>query len=234
MIGLGVMGENLALNVERNGFPIAVWNRRADAVDAFVNGRGAGKNVVGAHSPAELAAAMERPRRIMMLVKAGEAVDWTIDQMKPYLDKGDIIIDGGNSWFEDTERRDAALTEEGLNFIGSGVSGGEKGALWGPSLMPGGEKDAYEIDPPDLGGDRREGRRRPVRHCMRPRRRRPLREDGPQRHRVRRHAADRRGLRHHAQRPRPRRRRRWPTSSTSGTRASSTRSSSRSRRRSSA
>jgi 6-phosphogluconate dehydrogenase len=145
MIGLGVMGENLALNVERNGFPIAVWNRRADAVDAFVNGRGAGKNVVGAHSPAELAAAMERPRRIMMLVKAGEAVDWTIDQMKPHLDKGDVLIDGGNSWYEDTKRRDAALTEEGLHFVGSGVSGGEEGALWGPSLMPGGKKEAYEI-----------------------------------------------------------------------------------------
>ncbi|MBK6313053.1 MAG: NADP-dependent phosphogluconate dehydrogenase [Blastocatellia bacterium] len=145
MIGLGVMGENLALNVERNGFPIAVWNRRAEAVDAFVNGRGAGKNVVGAHSPAELAAAMERPRRIMMLVKAGEAVDWTIDQMKPHLDKGDVLIDGGNSWYEDTKRRDAALTEEGLHFVGSGVSGGEEGALWGPSLMPGGKKEAYEI-----------------------------------------------------------------------------------------
>lgn len=145
MIGLGVMGENLALNVERNGFPIAVWNRRSDAVDAFVNGRGAGKNVVGAHSPAELAAAMERPRRIMMLVKAGEAVDWTIDQMKPHLDKGDVLIDGGNSWYEDTKRRDAALTEEGLHFVGSGVSGGEEGALWGPSLMPGGKKEAYEI-----------------------------------------------------------------------------------------
>jgi 6-phosphogluconate dehydrogenase len=145
MIGLGVMGENLALNVERNGFPIAVWNRRSDAVDAFVNGRGAGKQVVGAHSPEELAAALERPRRIMMLVKAGEAVDWTIEQIKPFLDPGDVIIDGGNSWFEDTQRRDAALTEEGFHFVGSGVSGGEEGALWGPSLMPGGKKEAYEI-----------------------------------------------------------------------------------------
>jgi 6-phosphogluconate dehydrogenase len=145
MIGLGVMGENLALNVERNGFPIAVWNRRSDAVDAFVNGRGAGKQVVGTRSPQELCAALERPRRIMMLVKAGEAVDWTIVQIKPYLDKGDVIIDGGNSWFEDTQRRDKQLTEEGFHFVGSGVSGGEEGALWGPSLMPGGHKEAYEI-----------------------------------------------------------------------------------------
>jgi 6-phosphogluconate dehydrogenase len=145
MIGLGVMGENLALNVERNGFPIAVWNRRSDAVDAFVNGRGAGKQVVGAHSPEELAAALERPRRIMMLVKAGEAVDCTIEPIKPFLDPGDVIIVGGNSWFEDTQRRDAALTEEGFHFVGSGVSGGEEGALWGPSLMPGGKKEAYEI-----------------------------------------------------------------------------------------
>ena len=145
MIGLGVMGENLALNVERNGFPIAVWNRRSDAVDAFVNGRGAGLKVTGAHSPEELAAALERPRRIMMLVKAGEAVDWTIDQIKPHLDPGDVVIDGGNSWFEDTQRRDAKLTEEGFHFVGSGVSGGEEGALWGPSLMPGGKKEAYEI-----------------------------------------------------------------------------------------
>ena len=145
MIGLGVMGENLALNVERNGFPIAVYNRSAGPVDAFVNGRGAGKQVIGTKTPQELCAALERPRRIMMLVKAGDAVDMTVDAIKPYLDKGDVLIDGGNSWFEDTQRRDKQLTDEGFHFVGSGVSGGEEGALWGPSLMPGGHKEAYEI-----------------------------------------------------------------------------------------
>ncbi len=143
MIGLGVMGENLASNIERNGYPIAVWNREPEKVDAFVE-RAAGKKVIGAYTPEEFVKALERPRKIILLVKAGDPVDWTIDQIKPFLDKGDIIIDGGNSYFQDTERREKQLKAEGFNFIGSGVSGGEKGALWGPSLMPGGDKQAYE------------------------------------------------------------------------------------------
>jgi 6-phosphogluconate dehydrogenase len=144
MIGLGVMGENLALNIERHGYPIAVYNRTVSKVDDFVRNRGQGKQVIGCKSDKELADALERPRKIILLVKAGEAVDQTIANLKPYLEKGDIIIDAGNSHFTDTRRREKELRGEGFNFIGSGVSGGEEGALWGPSLMPGGDKNAYE------------------------------------------------------------------------------------------
>jgi 6-phosphogluconate dehydrogenase len=143
MIGLGVMGENLARNIERNGYSIAVWNREPQKVDEFTE-RLAGHDVIGAKTPEEFVKALERPRKMILLVKAGDPVDWTVDQVKPFLDEGDIIIDGGNSYFMDTERREKALKAEGFNFIGSGVSGGEKGALWGPSLMPGGDKAAYE------------------------------------------------------------------------------------------
>ncbi len=144
MVGLGVMGQNLALNVERNGFPVAVWDREPEGVDAFLAGNAEGKNVVGTKSNADFVAALARPRRIMLMVKAGPPVDWTIDQIKPYLDEGDIIIDGGNSYFPDTIRREAALADEGLKFFGVGVSGGETGALWGPSMMPGGDREAYQ------------------------------------------------------------------------------------------
>jgi 6-phosphogluconate dehydrogenase len=144
LIGLGVMGENLALNIERNGYPIAIWNRTKEKVDEFVNNRGKGKKVFGFHDIKEFVQAIEKPRKIILLVKAGDPVDQTVDHLKPYLEKGDIIIDGGNSHFTDTMRREKALAGEGFKFIGSGVSGGEEGALWGPSLMPGGAKDAYE------------------------------------------------------------------------------------------
>jgi 6-phosphogluconate dehydrogenase len=143
MIGLAVMGENLAMNIERNGFPIAVYNRSPDKVDDFV-ARAAGKKVIGTKSPEEFVRALERPRKAILLVKAGEAVDKTVDSILPYLEEGDIVIDGGNSYFMDTERREKDLKSKGINFIGSGVSGGEKGALWGPSLMPGGDREAYE------------------------------------------------------------------------------------------
>src|SRR6266705_1476382 len=143
MIGLAVMGENLAMNIERNGFPIAVFNRDPAKVDNFV-ARAQGKQVIHTKSPEEFVRSLERPRKAILLVKAGDPVDWTIDQIKPFMERGDIIIDGGNSYFVDTERREKSLKAEGLNFIGSGVSGGEKGALWGPSLMPGGDRDAYE------------------------------------------------------------------------------------------
>ena len=143
MIGLAVMGENLAMNIERNGFPIAVFNRDPAKVDNFV-ARTPGRQVIPTKSPEEFIHSLERPRKVILLVKAGDPVDWTIDQIKPFMDQGDIIIDGGNSYFVDTERREKALKAEGLNFIGSGVSGGEKGALWGPSLMPGGDRNAYE------------------------------------------------------------------------------------------
>ncbi|MGH8610925.1 MAG: NADP-dependent phosphogluconate dehydrogenase, partial [Gammaproteobacteria bacterium] len=125
------------------GFPIAVFNRDPAKVDSFV-ARARGKKVIPTKSPEEFVRSLERPRKAILLVKAGDPVDWTIDQIKPFMDQGDIIIDGGNSYFVDTERREKALKAEGINFIGSGVSGGEKGALWGPSLMPGGDRDAYE------------------------------------------------------------------------------------------
>jgi 6-phosphogluconate dehydrogenase len=147
MIGLAVMGENLALNIARNGFPIAVFNRDTTKVDKFLDRakeHAEGKEVIGTYSIEEFVRSLARPRKIVLLVKAGEAVDAVINQLRPLLDKGDIIIDGGNSYFPDTQRREKALKAEGLNFIGSGVSGGESGALWGPSLMPGGDREAYE------------------------------------------------------------------------------------------
>jgi 6-phosphogluconate dehydrogenase len=144
MAGLGVMGLNLARNMERNGYAVAVWNREANAVDEFLAQEGEGKHFTGTKTPEEFVKSLKRPRRIMMMIKAGPPVDWTIAQFKPYLEAGDILIDGGNSWFEDTRRREAALRAENLRFVGSGVSGGEEGALWGPSLMPGGAREAYE------------------------------------------------------------------------------------------
>lgn len=148
LIGLAVMGENLALNVERNGFPVAVYNRTASVTEAFMNTRAQGKNFVAAYSLPDFVQALERPRRIMIMVKAGGPVDAVIDQLKPLLDPGDMIIDGGNSLYEDTERRVKNLESTGLRFIGMGVSGGEEGALNGPSLMPGGTEAAYrEIEP---------------------------------------------------------------------------------------
>jgi 6-phosphogluconate dehydrogenase len=143
MIGLGVMGQNLALNIERNGYPIAVYDREPPVLDAFV-GRESGKQIIGTHTPEEFVRSLERPRKIILLIKAGPPVDWTINLIKPFLDEGDIIIDGGNSHFKDTERRQEELKADGLFLIGSGTSGGEKGALLGPSLMPGGDRGAYE------------------------------------------------------------------------------------------
>ncbi|MGH9843178.1 MAG: NADP-dependent phosphogluconate dehydrogenase [Blastocatellia bacterium] len=143
MVGLAVMGENLALNIARNGFPIAVFNRDTTKVDKFLE-RAEGQQVIGAYSIEEFVQALERPRKIILLVKAGKPVDDVIAQLKPLLAAGDIIIDGGNSFFPDTQRREKELKAAGINFIGSGVSGGESGALWGPSLMPGGDRAAYE------------------------------------------------------------------------------------------
>ena len=143
MIGLAVMGENLALNIARNGFAIAVFNRDTSKVDKFLH-RAEGKQVIGAYSIQDFVNSLEKPRKIILLVKAGGPVDAVLEQLKPLLDSGDIVIDGGNSFFEDTRRREKEMKEAGFNFIGSGVSGGESGALWGPSLMPGGDRDAYE------------------------------------------------------------------------------------------
>ncbi|NJK36747.1 MAG: decarboxylating NADP(+)-dependent phosphogluconate dehydrogenase [Oscillatoriales cyanobacterium RM2_1_1] len=148
VIGLAVMGENLALNVERNGFPVAVYNRTSSRTDEFMKERGEGKNVKAAYTLEEFVQSLERPRRILVMVKAGKPVDAVIDQLKPLLDKDDMIIDGGNSLYEDTERRTQDLEATGLGFMGMGVSGGEEGALWGPSLMPGGTEASYrELEP---------------------------------------------------------------------------------------
>jgi 6-phosphogluconate dehydrogenase len=148
VIGLAVMGENIALNIERNGFPIAVYNRSREKTDAFMKNRAQGKNAVAAYSLEEFVAALERPRRILLMVQAGNPVDLVIEQLKPLLDPEDMIIDGGNSLYEDTERRVVDLEAAGFNFIGMGVSGGEEGALNGPSLMPGGSKAAYDAIEP--------------------------------------------------------------------------------------
>ncbi|MCC6766751.1 MAG: NADP-dependent phosphogluconate dehydrogenase [Deltaproteobacteria bacterium] len=143
LIGLAVMGENLALNIERNGFPIAVYNRSFEKTDALLKGRAQGRNFVGAKTPAELVAALARPRRIITMVKAGGPVDAVLDELRPLLEPGDILVDGGNSHFTDTDRRVAALEPTGIKFFGMGVSGGEEGALWGPSIMPGGDEATY-------------------------------------------------------------------------------------------
>jgi 6-phosphogluconate dehydrogenase len=145
LVGLAVMGENLALNVESKGFSVAVWNRTTSKVDKFMEGRAKGKNFVGCHTPQELADALETPRKVMLMVKSGPATDAMIEQLIPVLEKGDLIIDGGNSYFKDTERRSKELNEKGLLFIGTGVSGGEEGALLGPAIMPGGQKEAYDL-----------------------------------------------------------------------------------------
>ena len=144
MIGLGVMGANLALNVRDHGFPVAVWNREYDKVSEFLKENGNTGKLAGARTLEEFTAALERPRRIMMLIKAGAPVDQTIEKIKPLLQQGDILMDGGNSWFEDTQRREAALSKEGLMFFGCGISGGEEGARHGPSLMPGGKREGYD------------------------------------------------------------------------------------------
>ena len=143
LIGLAVMGENLVLNMERNGYTVAVFNRTVEKVDRFLGGRGAGKNFIGAHTIEEFIAALERPRKVMMLVKAGKPVDDFIEMLLPHLEEGDIIIDGGNSHFPDTIRRTAYVESKGFRYIGTGVSGGEEGALLGPSIMPGGSPDAW-------------------------------------------------------------------------------------------
>ena len=148
LIGLAVMGENLVLNMERNGFTVAVFNRHTEKVDNFVNGRGKGKRFIGCHSIAELCANLKTPRKIMLMVKAGKPVDELIGQLEEHLEVGDIVIDGGNSFYPDTIRRTGELAAKGLRFIGTGVSGGEEGALKGPSIMPGGSPEAWPFVKP--------------------------------------------------------------------------------------
>lgn len=148
LIGLAVMGENLALNVESRGFRIAVYNRTVSKVDELLAGRAKGKNFVGCHSLEELVGSLASPRKVMLMVKAGPAVDEFIDKLIPLLSPGDVIIDGGNTLFSDTERRTKYVESKGLLYVGTGVSGGEEGALKGPSMMPGGSNAAWPLVKP--------------------------------------------------------------------------------------
>ncbi|MDD5017159.1 MAG: decarboxylating NADP(+)-dependent phosphogluconate dehydrogenase [Eubacteriales bacterium] len=144
LIGLAVMGENLVMNIESKGFVVAVYNRTIEKVKKFIEGRARDKNIIGTYSLPELIDNLKKPRKIMIMVKAGKPVDDYLDALIPYLDKGDIIIDGGNAHFPDTIRRTAYVESKGLLYIGTGVSGGEEGALKGPSIMPGGTPAAWE------------------------------------------------------------------------------------------
>jgi len=148
LVGLAVMGENLVLNMESHGYTVAVFNRTTSKVDDFINGRGKEKKIIGTHSIEEFVNSLERPHKIIIMIKAGAPVDAFIEQIIPHLEEGDIIIDGGNSHFPDTIRRTKYLEEKGLLFIGTGVSGGEEGALLGPSIMPGGSVKAWEYVKP--------------------------------------------------------------------------------------
>lgn len=143
LIGLAVMGENLVMNMESKGFTVAVYNRTTEKTDRFIAGRAAGKNIIGCHTLEEFVSQLERPRKVFMMVKAGQAVDDMIEQLLPLLDDYDILIDGGNSHFPDTIRRTAYVESKGKLYIGTGVSGGEEGALKGPSMMPGGSPVAW-------------------------------------------------------------------------------------------
>lgn len=150
VIGLGVMGHNLALNMERNGFPVVGYDLNWIKTQSFLDGPAKGKQILGVDAPQALMDTLQRPRRILMMVPAGAPVDSAIAHLKPYLEPGDILIDGGNSYFQDTERRSRELAAEGFHFVGMGVSGGESGALWGPSLMPGGQIEAWQALAPIL------------------------------------------------------------------------------------
>ncbi|MBQ7581018.1 MAG: decarboxylating NADP(+)-dependent phosphogluconate dehydrogenase [Clostridia bacterium] len=152
LIGLAVMGENLVMNMESKGFTVAVFNRTTSKVDNFINGRASGKNIIGCHSLEELVANLEKPRKVFMMIKAGASVDGMIDTLLPLLDDGDIIIDGGNSHFPDTIRRTQYVESKGKLYIGTGVSGGEEGALNGPSMMPGGSPAAWPYVKPIFQG----------------------------------------------------------------------------------
>src|SRR5262249_25040276 len=143
LTGLAVMGENLVLNMESHGYMVAVFNRTVARVDAFLAGRAKGKKILGCHSVKELVATLKRPRKVMIMVKAGPPVDAVIDEVAPLLEPGDILIDGGNTHYPDTTRRARSLRTKGLLYVGTGVSGGEEGALKGPSIMPGGDPDAW-------------------------------------------------------------------------------------------
>lgn len=149
VVGMAVMGRNLALNIESRGYTVSIFNRSGDKTDEVI-AENPGKNLAPYYTVEEFVESLEKPRRILLMVKAGEATDKTIASLTPHLDKGDILIDGGNTYYQDTIRRNRELSDQGFNFIGTGVSGGEEGALKGPSIMPGGQKEAYELVAPIL------------------------------------------------------------------------------------
>ena len=196
LIGLGVMGSNLALNIAEKGHRIAVFNRTPARTDAFVENAGALKErIIPCYSIADLAAAIRPPRPIIVLVQAGKPVDEQIALLRPVLSERDIIIDAGNANFRDTVRRFSELSGSGLTFIGMGISGGEEGARHGPSIMVGGTREFLRARREHADRDRREIRGRALLRLARRRRRRAFRQDHPQRHRICRHADDRRDLR---------------------------------------
>ncbi len=144
VVGMAVMGRNLALNIESRGYTVSVFNRSREKTDEVI-AENQGKKLAPFYTVEEFVDSLEKPRRILLMVQAGEATDKTIASLTPHLDKGDILIDGGNTFYKDTIRRNKELSDQGFNFIGTGVSGGEEGALKGPSIMPGGQKEAYEL-----------------------------------------------------------------------------------------
>ena len=150
VIGLAVMGKNLALNIESRGYHVAVYNRTAARTKNFLNEEASGKNFKATHSIEEFVQSLETPRKVIMMVQAGKPTDMTIDNLLPHLDEGDILVDGGNTLYTDTIRRNEYLDDKGIHFMGTGVSGGEEGALHGPSIMPGGQKEAYDLMEPIL------------------------------------------------------------------------------------
>lgn len=189
LIGLAVMGENLALNMESKGFTVAVYNRSVPGeegvVDRFINGRGKSKRFIGTHSIEQLVDSVKSPHIIMMMVKAGRPVDELISQLLPFLSSGDVIIDGGNSDFHDTERRVKELEKKGIYFVGTGISGGEEGALHGPSVMPGGSVEAWPLVKDILQGiSAKLDDGSPCCEWIGAGGSRPFCEDGAQRHRI--------------------------------------------------
>ena len=159
LIGLAVMGQNLVLNMDDHGFTVAVYNRTVEKVDRFMANEAQGTKVIGTHSVEEFVAALKRPRKVMIMVKAGWPVDATIESLLPFLEEGDIIIDGGNSHYPDSTRRTKELAEKGILFVGSGVSGGEEGARFGPSIMPGGAAGSMAAHQTHLPSHRRQSGR---------------------------------------------------------------------------
>src|SRR6201990_2662781 len=182
--GLAVMGSNIARNFAHHGYTVALHNRSVAKTDALLETHGSEGKFVRSETIPEFLAALEKPRRVLIMVKAGDPTDAVIEQLADAMEKGDIIIDGGNALYTDTIRREKAMRERGLHFVGAGISGGEEGALNGPSIMPGGPRRVLQIARPAAGGDLRPRRRCPVLHAHRPRRVGPLRQDGAQRHRI--------------------------------------------------